>query len=107
MELSVLVYKLTSSFPREEIYGLISQMKRCVISIPSNIAEGKCRGSRKDFRQFLIISFASGGELETQLEIAKRLGYASADKCKEIENLLTEIMKMLNKFIISLAFSNT
>lgn len=102
IELVILVYKLTAGFPRSEIYGLISQMRRCVVSIASNIAEGKLRGSRKDFRQFLIIAFGSGGELETQLLISKRLGYGDSAKYIEIENILSEVMKMLNVFITSL-----
>ncbi len=102
IELVVLIYQLTADFPRTEIYGLISQMRRCAVSIASNIAEGKLRGSRKDFRQFLIIAFSSGGELETQLIISKKLGYGKQEKYAVIESLLEEIMKMLNKFIGSL-----
>lgn len=102
MDLVILVYKLTDKFPKTEIYGLTAQIRRCVVSIVSNIAEGKFRGSRKDFRQFLIIAFASGAELETQLEIAKRLGYANPNDFVDIDGLLVQIMKMLNKFIASL-----
>lgn len=103
MELVVLIYKLTNNFPSNEIYGLTSQIRRCAVSIPSNIAEGKTRGSRKDFRQFIIISFASGAELETQLEIAKRLAYGKDFSFSEIDSLLNEIMRMLNKLIINLS----
>ncbi len=60
-------------FPKEEVYGLTSQMRRCAVSIPSNIAEGRRRGSKKDYRHFLIIAYGSGAELETQIEIVKRL----------------------------------
>lgn len=59
------VYELTKSFPKEELFGLTSQMRRAAVSIPSNIAEDRNRGSRKDFRQFLLIAFASANELET------------------------------------------
>jgi four helix bundle protein len=69
MELVVEIYKLTDKFPKEEIYGIISQMRRCAISIPSNIAEGRRRDGKKDFRRFLIIAYGSGAELETQIEI--------------------------------------
>lgn len=103
MELVVLIYKLTNNFPSNEIYGLTSQIRRCAVSIPSNVAEGKTRGSRKDFRQFIIISFASGAELETQLEIAKRLSYGKNFSFSEIDSLLNEIMRMLNKLIINLS----
>lgn len=71
LELSVEIYNLTENFPKEEIYGLTSQIRRAAVSIPSNIAEGRYRGSKKDFSQFLRIAYASGAELETQLEIAK------------------------------------
>ena len=75
MDLVELVYKLVKYFPKEEVYGLSSQIKRSTISIPSNIAEGRRRGTRKEYRQFLIIAYSSGAELETQIEIAKRLAF--------------------------------
>ncbi len=103
MDLAVFVYFLTEKYPKHEIYGLTSQTRRCAVSIPSNIAEGKLRGTRKDFRQFLIVAFASGGELETQLEIAKRLKYLNDSDYQKATDQLTLIMKMLNKFIHSLA----
>lgn len=67
------IYKLTENFPKSEIYGLTSQMRRAAVSIPSNIAEGKMRGTRKDYRHFLLNAYGSGAELETQIEIAKQL----------------------------------
>jgi len=67
------VYELTEKFLKEEVYGLTSQMRRSAVSIPSNIAEGRYRGTRKDYLQFLRISYSSGAELETQIEIAKKL----------------------------------
>jgi four helix bundle protein len=70
------VYRLTSSFPKEEIYALTSQMRRSVISIPSNIAEGAARNGDKEFLQFLYISRGSLSELETQVMIAAELGYS-------------------------------
>lgn len=96
MDLVVLVYGLTGVFSKTEMYGLVSQMRRSAVSIPSNIAEGKMRSSRKDYRNFVLNASGSGAELETQLEICRRLKYASEEKIKKIENLLTEIMKMLN-----------
>jgi four helix bundle protein len=103
MELVVEVYKLTGKFPREEQYGLSSQMKRAAVSIPSNIAEGRLRGYEKEFRQFLLTAFGSGGELETQIEVAKQLAFVSADDYIKIDLLLNEVMKMLNVMISNLA----
>ncbi len=93
------IYKLTDRFPKEEIYSLVSQMRRCAVSIPSNIAEGSRRSSRKDFRNFLIIAFGSGAELETQIIIAKQLTLTKNLDYTEVDKILDEIMKMLNKFI--------
>jgi|SRR5581483_8951 len=99
MELVSLVYAFTKKFPLEEMYGLSMQMRRSSISIPSNIAEGSRRGSRKDFRYFLTIAYGSGAELETQIKIAKQLQLGVAEQCLKTENLLSEVMPMLNKLI--------
>lgn len=104
MELVVEVYKITEKYPREEIYSLTSQTRRSAISIPSNIAEGRFRGSRKDFVRFLITAFASGAELETQIEIAKRIFTHKNLNFSKIDFLLEEIMKMLNKMIKKLDY---
>lgn len=102
MELVMLVYGLTKEFPNDEIYGLVSQIKRAAVSIPSNIAEGSRRGSKKDFRHFVLNSFASGAELETQLKIADKLNFIKKENYEKASNLLDEIMKMLNKLVSSL-----
>ncbi len=99
MVLVIEVYKLTENFPREEIYGLTSQIRRAAESIPSNIAEGRLRGTRKDYAQFLRIAYGSGAELETQLEIAKRLPKTKALDYSEVDSLLLETMKMLNSML--------
>ena len=99
VELAIAIYKLTEKFPKTEIYGLMSQMRRAVISIPSNIAEGRKRGSIKDFRQFLIIAYSSGAELETQLEIVKNLPFGKNLDYSKIDSLLLEVMKILNKIL--------
>ena len=99
IELVMEVYAVTRKFPKEEIYGLTSQMRRSAISIPSNIAEGKLRGHDKELRQFLFIAFGSGGELETQIEIAKSLPETKGIDYTKAETLLLEVMKMLNVFI--------
>ena len=72
------VYNLTEQYPKSELYGLVSQTRRAAVSIPSNIAEGRMRGGKKEFCQFLLIAYASGGELETQLELARRLSLGKA-----------------------------
>jgi len=74
-------------------------MRRAVISIPSNIAEGRKRGSIKDFRQFLIIAYSSSAELETQLEIVKKLPFGKSLDYSKVDSLLLEVMKMLNKIL--------
>lgn len=102
MSLVEAVYELTGRFPRSEVYGLVSQMRRSAVSIPSNIAEGRRRGSRKDYRQFLIIAYGSGAELETQLEIARRLGFGNPLDYGEVISLLAEVMRMLNRMISGL-----
>jgi four helix bundle protein len=94
------IYKITSNFPKEEIYGLISQMRRSAISIPSNLAEGAGRGGKKEFIQFLYIALGSLAELETQAIIADRLKYLNSS-----EELLEDcqiIKRMLNGLINSL-----
>ena len=101
-ELVIKVFKTTSNFPKSELYGLVSQMRRCAVSIPSNIAEGYARGYRQEYLQFLRTAFASGAELETQLLIAKELGFLTIKEFDEISSLLTEVQKMLNKLISSL-----
>lgn len=98
-ELSLLVYKITKGFPKEELYALTSQIRRAVISIPSNIAEGYCRQRKLEYIQFLQIAFASGAEAETQLLIAKELGYMTYAEYLKTNNLLEEVLKMLNVLI--------
>lgn len=93
IELVKQVYSVTGQFPTSEIYGLSSQMRRSAISIPSNIAEGKKRKTKKDFLQFLRISDGSAAELETQIIISKDL-YQNLDFSKG-ESLLEEVQKML------------
>ena len=73
--LSLLVYSLTKKFPKDELFSLTSQVRRCSVSIPSNMAEGHARKSKKEFAQFLYVAFGFGAELETQLQISHDLGY--------------------------------
>ena len=97
MDLVVEVYKLTAKYPREEKYCLTTHTNRTAISIPSNISEGRRRGSEKEFNRFLLIAFGSGAELETQIGIAKRLEYATSKDYIQADKLLEEVMKILNK----------
>jgi four helix bundle protein len=95
-------YRLTGQFPRSELYGLMSQLQRAVVSIPSNIAEGAGRGHTREFIQHLCISRGSLFEAETQIIIAQRLGYANEEDIKPLLGTITEIGKMLNGLIASL-----
>lgn len=101
-DLSLMIYKITNNFPRCELYGLISQMRRNGVSIPSNIAEGYTRNNRREYIQFLYIAYASGAEFETQLLIAKALGYLNEEEFQRVNALLEEVMRMLNRLIFSL-----
>ena len=85
-------------FPNEEKFGLTSQMRRCAVSIPSNIAEGAGRSTDKSFAHFLDISYGSSCELETQVIISSRLGFISTIQFKEIENRIHRIQKMIFNF---------
>lgn len=100
--LTVKIFKVTSSFPKSELYGLVSQMRRCAVSIPSNIAEGYTREHRQEYLQFLRIGFASGAELETQLMLSKELEFLNIQEFNDTISLLTEVQKMSNKLISSL-----
>lgn len=98
-QLALEVYRITKKFPREEIYGLTSQIRRAAFAIPSNTAEGYARRSLAEYLQFLRIAFASGAELETQILIAKEVGLMSEEDFKNLSGLLSEVMKMLNSLI--------
>ena len=89
------VYKLTESFPDTEKYGLVSQLRRCAVSMPSNISEGCSRASSKEFSRFLQIAIGSAFELETQLIISERIGYKK-DKFPHILKDLNKLQKRLN-----------
>ncbi|HOW36590.1 MAG TPA: four helix bundle protein [Candidatus Omnitrophota bacterium] len=102
VELVLDVYRLTRQLPHDELYGLVSQMRRSAVAISSNIAEGYQRNHRKEYIQFLYIAKGSASELETQLIIAKRLEFIVAADYQRIDNLLTEILKMLSAMILRL-----
>ena len=99
VELSLAIYRLTASFPAEERFGITSQLRRAGVSVPSNIAEGYGRGSRKDYKQFLAIARGSTLEVQTQLFIANELGYCGLDPLNEAQKLSEEVSKMLYSLI--------
>ncbi len=99
IELSIAIYKLTASFPREELYGLTSQLRRASVSIASNIAEGYGRGSKGEYKQFLSIARGSNLEAQTQLVIATELHFASPASIEAAEKLTIEVDKMLNTML--------
>ena len=90
MDLVETIYELTKTFPREEIYGLTSQLRRAAVSVPSNIAEGAAGRSTVQFRNYLGVALGSLNELDTQLEIARRVGYLSSQVFEISEALLDE-----------------
>jgi len=93
------MYKITKNFPKEEIYGLASQLRRSAVSIPSNIAEGFARFHNKEYKQFLFISLGSCAELSTQIIIALRLGYLGSKEADQLLNEIDEISKMTMSLI--------
>ncbi|WP_348261552.1 four helix bundle protein [Telmatobacter sp. DSM 110680] len=102
IELTVCTYKLTQSLPKDEIYGLSSQMRRASVSIASNIAEGRGRLNPREFRQFLGLAQGSTYELQTQLVVVNRLRLTKSEDLEEATVLLEEISKMLHSFIHTL-----
>ncbi len=102
MQLTVKVYKLTQGFPREEQFGLTSQLRRSAVSIPSNIAEGQGRMNVPEFRQFLGIARGSSCEVQTQLEIARALHFGDPELIDQAEALSLEVRKMLFGMLNSL-----
>ena len=99
MDLAVEIYKLVKLLPKEETYALSDQMRRAVVSIPSNIAEGQGRNSTREFIKFLSIARGSQCEIETQLQLCIQIGYLREDETKKALNLCEEISKMLNSLV--------
>jgi four helix bundle protein len=102
INLTVDTYRCTGSFPKTEVYGLTSQMRRAAVSVASNIAEGAGRQTKKEFVNYLHMAQGSLSELDTQLVIASRLDYISIDNHKEMENSIETISKMITGLIKSL-----
>ena len=101
-EVAVLLYRVTARFPKEELYGLTSQMRRAAISIPSNIVEGCARDTQADYLRFLYIAFGSLRELHYQLDLSKRLGFLGEEDSSLIEPKIIETEKVLNGLIRAL-----
>ncbi|QEG42480.1 hypothetical protein UC8_45190 [Roseimaritima ulvae] len=95
MKLVEKVYDVTHRFPSEERFGLVSQMRRCAVSIPSNIAEGAAKNSAADYSRFLTIAIGSVAELDTQLELSKRLTFLTEEDHQNLDNQLGSISRML------------
>jgi len=102
LELVIDTYKMTKSFPTEEKFGLISQLNRCSVSIPSNIAEGTSKSSDKHFKTYLENSLGSAFEWETQIIIAYKIKYINKEKFDKYSNRILKIQKMISKFKDSL-----
>ena len=101
-EVALLVYRITAEFPKEEMYGLTSQMRRSAVSVPSNIVEGCARASQTDYLRFLVIAFGSLRELHYQLSLSGRLGYLNSPDLPLLERKIVEAEKTLNGLIRAL-----
>lgn len=104
-QVTLLVYKLTKQFPKEELYGVVLQLRRAVSSIPANIVEGFYRGSKKELIQFLTIARGSCGESQYFVLLAKDLGYITQDQFDNLDGQLVETHKQLNGWIRSFRLS--
>ena len=104
MSLAKQVYEITQTYPKEEIYGMTSQMRRCAVSIPSNIAEGASRNRNgvKEFIQFLYIATGSASELDTQIELSRSIGLADSENLTQLQEQTTKVLMMLRGLIRSL-----
>lgn len=106
-EIAIDVYALTRNFPKEELYGLTSQLRRAVVSVPSNIVEGCARDTEADYLRFLGIAFGSLRELHYQFKLSVRLGYANEADASDLEKKITETEKVMNGLIRSFRKSNS
>ena len=102
MTLAEEVYKATSTFPKEEIYGLTSQLRRCAVSVPSNISEGSGRATNRQFKHFLEFSMGSCNEIQTQIDLANRFKYVTKEENERIIDEALQVYKMILAFYNSL-----
>jgi four helix bundle protein len=103
MELVTAIYRATATFPRDELFGITSQLRRAAVSVPSNIAEGQGRLSEKEFRHFLGQSRGSLMEVETQLQIAENLGYLPKEQTAALMTSCSEVGRILNGLLASVS----
>ena len=101
-EMTLASYRLTTGFPKEEMFGLTSQIRRAGVSVASNIAEGYGRGSKGEYKQFLAMARGSNLEVQTQLFLATELGYGNSAQLKTADDLSNEVSKMLNSLLAKL-----
>ena len=101
-ELALSIYKVSAKFPKEEVYGLTSQIRRAAVSVPTNIAEGCGRGSKKELKQFLMISMGSASEVEYQILLSQELGYIDSKAYDNLNSGIQEIKKMLSGYIVKI-----
>jgi four helix bundle protein len=102
IQMTLAIYRLTTVFPKEEMFGLTSQIRRASVSVASNIAEGYGRGSKGEYKQFLAMARGSNLEVQTQLFIAPELGYGNPIQLKTADDLSNEVSKMLNSLMAKL-----
>jgi four helix bundle protein len=105
-KLAVIIYKLTNKFPKEELYGITSQLRRSIVSIPTNIAEGCGRGSDKDFAKFVQIALGSASESEYLILLSQELGLIKEDSTDDLIEKICEIKRMLTALVKNLHKSN-
>jgi four helix bundle protein len=102
IQMTLAVYRVTTGFPKEELFGLTGQVRRASVSVASNIAEGYGRGSKGEYKQFLGIARGSNLEVQTQLFLATELGFGDAGQLKAADGLSNEVSKMLNSLLAKL-----
>lgn len=102
VELAIEIYQVSAQFPRSEQFGLVQQMRRAAVSVPSNVAEGRGRSTVRDYRNFVLHARGSAYELETQIEIVKLLGYIDEERATTLTRDVNEVERLLNGLVRSL-----
>jgi four helix bundle protein len=102
IEMTLVIYRVTTRFPKEKVFGLTGQIRRAGVSVASNLAEGYGRGSKGEYKQFLAMARGSNLEVQTQLFIATKLGYGNSAQLKTADDLSNEVSKMLNSMLAKL-----